>query len=150
MVLIHGPRVTVLLSPKKYTQAELLQYVAKVIMADLKIVNIPELFQPVAEYVFFFCELWSVSTSHWSRGTHRIRPDDVRFYGRLGEMQPLLDPILTKDVVIRSSLDEELSRGALVASDLGISPRAIETIAIGSLRRYRSHTFHDDLLEEEK
>ena len=48
----------------------------------------------------------------------------------------------------RYATDDVVTKGAPGLADLGIEPMTLQKVGIRTLRRYRRHIYHDDIVEE--
>lgn len=87
----------------------------------------------------------SARTHHTPSLTHRSSIH--RAYGYIQELNPLYQPLLTRDQCIRESLSE-VPEGLPGLPDLGVQRTTIDTVAIQFLRRFRKHVFHDEHVSE--
>eukprot|EP00056_Hartaetosiga_gracilis_P022917 m.33978 g.33978 ORF g.33978 m.33978 type:complete len:146 (-) comp9888_c1_seq2:207-644(-) len=53
---------------------------------------------------------------------------------------------LSKEDVVRTTIDDTFDKHALTLSDLNITPTPFEKVALNWLRRFRSPSLHDDFL----
>lgn len=107
-----------LVGPKAYTMAELCDYVGETTRQQMWTIGLPEEASPLVKMPFSIASAFRLASL----------PNTTEFY--------------------RYSLSEAVTKGAPGFAELGIEPATLERIGIRVLRRYRSHIYHDDIVEE--
>eukprot|EP00045_Choanoeca_perplexa_P003197 m.29041 g.29041 ORF g.29041 m.29041 type:complete len:345 (+) comp11918_c0_seq1:2-1036(+) len=78
--------------------------------------------------------------------TTRVPTALARMVGRVMDKSPL-DPIVSEEDVIRLSTSDVMTKTAGTLADLNITPVPMEKVALNWLRRFRTPSQHDSLLD---